>query len=156
MTIGSSNIGSQPKDLKRSIATIKAKYGWETVTHILMADGGAVLNIGVHNNYCRLNEQLIALGEKLVIGWWGQIEKGGTDIDEIDPATAIQRISFSKFEQIAKSQNDLLRRFFRQFRPKKGRANPQPLRTVDKNAIEYTTTQEHRQLLEQAMFLASR
>lgn len=104
VTIGSSNIGSQPKDLKRSIATIKAKYNWDTVNHVLMADGGAVSNKHVLANYRKLWEQLEALGERLVIGWWGQIAKGGTDIDEIDPATKIEYISPEKFFEIAERQ----------------------------------------------------
>ena len=104
VVIGSSNIGRQPNDLKRSIATIKAKYNWDTVNHVLMADGGAVSNKHVLANYRKLWEQLEALGERLVIGWWGQIAKGGTDIDEIDPATKIEYISPKKFFEIAEKQ----------------------------------------------------
>lgn len=104
VVIGSSNIGRQPKDLKRSIATIKAKYNWDTITHVLMPDGGAVSNKHVLANYSKLWEQLEALGERLVIGWWGQLAKGGTDIDEIDPATKIEYISPEKFFEIAERQ----------------------------------------------------
>ena len=101
VTIGSSNIGSQPKDLARSIATIKAEYGWDTVTHVLMADGGAVINKGVLANYRKLAEQLEALGETLVIGWWGQYTKADGDIDEIDPETNIRHLTPKEFFKIA-------------------------------------------------------
>ena len=101
VTIGSSNIGSQPEDLKRSIATIKAKFGWDTVTHILMADGGAVINEAVLKNYRKLSNQLEALGEKLHFGWWGQFTKADGDIDEIDPATKIKHLSPEAFFKIA-------------------------------------------------------
>ena len=104
VTIGSSNIGSQPKDLARSIATIKGRMGWDTVTHILMADGGAVINKLVIANYRKLAEQLEALGETLVIGWWRQYIKADGDIDEIDPTTDIKYLSPEKFFRIAEDR----------------------------------------------------
>ena len=104
VTIGSSNIGSQPKDLRRSIATIKAKFGWDTVTHVLMADGGAVINKGVLSNYRKLSNQLKTLGEKLHFGWWGQFTKADGDIDEIDPARSIEYLTAEAFFKIADRQ----------------------------------------------------
>jgi hypothetical protein len=101
VTIGSSNIGSQPNDLKRSIATIKGRMGLDTVTHVLMADGGAVVNKAVLANYRKLSDQLAALGERLLIGWWGQYSKADGDIDEIDPATEIEYLTPKEFFQIA-------------------------------------------------------
>lgn len=101
VTIGSANIGSQPNDLKRSIATIKERMGWDTVTHVLMADGGAVMNKHVLGNYRKLIEQLEALGERRVIGWWGQFTKDDGDIDEIDPGTKIEYLTPDKFFKIA-------------------------------------------------------
>ena len=151
VTIGSANIGSQPLDLKRSIATIKERLGWDAVTHVLMPDGGAVSNMAVLANYRKLNQQLTKLGQTLLVGWWGQIEKGNTDIDEIDPATPIQKISFAEFEAIAKSHNDLLNRFFRQFRPKKERIEPTPTPTKVEVAIEYNSPAEQHQLLQRAI-----
>jgi hypothetical protein len=100
VTIGSSNIGSQPKDLARTIAAIKERYGWDEIELVMMADGGAVANKHVLNNYGKLTEQL----PDLKFGWWGQIAKGGTDIDEIDPATKIEYISPKKFFEIAEKQ----------------------------------------------------
>jgi len=104
VTIGSSNIGSQPNDLKRSIATIKERMDWDTVTHILMPDGGAVINKAVLANYRKLSEQLEALGERLVIGWWGQFTKTDGDIDEIDPTTEIRHLTPEEFFRIADRQ----------------------------------------------------
>jgi hypothetical protein len=99
ITIGSSNIGSQPKDLARSIATIKAKYGFDEILHILMADGGAIVNKGVMSSYTKLSEQL----PDLHVGWWEQKTKADGDIDEIPATTKIQILPFSKFLTISKA-----------------------------------------------------
>jgi hypothetical protein len=104
VTIGSSNIGSQPNDLKRSIATIKERMGWDSVSHVLMADGGAVVNKHVLANYRKLNDQLEALGERLAVGWWGQLTKPDGDIDEIDPATDIEYLTPDRFFKTADRQ----------------------------------------------------
>jgi hypothetical protein len=98
ITIGSSNIGSQPKDLERSIATIKAKYGFDEVLHVLMTDGGSIINKGVMSNYTKLSEQL----PDLQVGWWGQKTKADGDIDEIPATTEIELISFKDFALTSK------------------------------------------------------
>ena len=99
ITIGSSNIGSQPKDLERSIDIIKTKHGWDDVKHVLMADGGSVVNKHVMGDYRKLNEQIKALGGELLVGWWGQYTKSIGDIDEIGSDVEIKFISFEKFER---------------------------------------------------------
>lgn len=99
ITFGSSNIGSQPKDLERSIDTIKTKYGWDDVKHILMADGGSLINKGVMLTYRKLHEQIKALGGELSVGWWGQYTKSVGDVDEISSDVDIKLISFEKFER---------------------------------------------------------
>ena len=104
ITIGSSNIGSQPKDLERSIATIKTKHCWDEVKHVLMADGGSLVNKHVMGNYRKLNEQIKGLGGELLVGWWGQYTKSVGDIDEISSDIDIQLISFEKFERISKGE----------------------------------------------------
>jgi len=98
VTIGSSNISSQPKDLERSIAIIKAKYGWDAIEHVLMADGGSHSNQGVMKNYANLEQQIESIGEgTLLVGWWGQVDKVVGDIDEISPEIAIEKIPFAEF-----------------------------------------------------------
>jgi hypothetical protein len=97
VTIGSSNIGCQPKDLIRSIEGIKAKYGWNKIVHVLMADGGSAVNKYVLGNYTKLHEQL----PDLQVGWWGQYTKSVGDIDEIPTDTQIAYIPFEKFERYA-------------------------------------------------------
>jgi hypothetical protein len=99
ITIGSSIIGSQPKDLKRSIEYIKQKYGWDKVRHILMADGGSLDNNGVMIKYRKLNGQIADLGSELEVGWWGQYTKSIGDIDEISQDTPIRYIPFDRFEK---------------------------------------------------------
>jgi hypothetical protein len=94
VTIGSSNIGSQRKDLERSIALIKAKYEWDEVIHVLMPDGGAIVNKGVMACYRKLWEQL----PELQVGWWGQYTKAIGDIDNIS-LDEFPVIPFEKFEQ---------------------------------------------------------
>jgi|GEM_PF-482242 len=106
VTIGASNIGCNPKDLARTIQAIKDKYGWDEIDiqYVLMADGGAVTNKGVTICYQKLSNQFTELGEKLQFGWWGQVEKSGGDIDEIDTATTIRCLSSDKFFSIGRAQ----------------------------------------------------
>ena len=149
VTIGSSIIGSQPKDLERTVEGIKADFGWDDVIHVLMADAGSVLNKQVMACYRNLNRQLHG---QLLVGYWGQIHKGDRDIDEIDlTTTKIEYISFAQFEEIAKQQNGLLHRFFTQFRPKKERVKPVPVPKVDDGAIEYKDAPELTALLQTAL-----
>ena len=108
ITIGSTNIGSQPKDLERSIATIKTKYGWTEVKHVLMADGAALVNKHVMGNYRKLNEQIKGLGGELLVGWWGQYTKSVGDIDEISVDVEIKFISFEKFERYGADRQQYL------------------------------------------------
>ncbi len=103
VTIGSSIIGSQPIDLTRSIDGIKAKFGWDTIKHVLMADGGSVSNDGVMRCYRNLNAQIEAIGGELLVGWWGQYEKIG-DIDEIPADKKINYITFKQFERIGEDR----------------------------------------------------
>jgi len=104
VTIGSSSIGSQPNDLKRSIAGIKSKFGWDTIEHVLMADGGSVINANVMSSYRALNAQIEAHGDELLVGWWGQYEKSIGDIDEIPADKKINYITFKQFERIGEDR----------------------------------------------------
>jgi len=149
VTIGSAIVGSQPKDLERTVEGIKADFGWDDVIHVLMADAGSVLNKQVMTCYRNLNRQLHG---QLLVGYWGQIHKGDGDIDEIDlTTTKIEYISFAQFEEISKQQNGLLHRFFSQFRPKKERVKPVPASKVDDGAIEYKDAPELNSLLQTAL-----
>ena len=149
VTIGSSIIGSQPKDLQRSVEGIKAKSDWGTIQHVLMADAGAVSNKNVMTRYRNLNRQLQG---QLLVGCWGQIDKTDGDIDEIDlTTTKIEYISFAQFEEISERQNGVLQRFFRQFRPKKERVKPVPASKVDNGAIEYKDLSELTVILQNAI-----
>lgn len=149
VTIGSSVIGSQPHDLERSVEGIKNKFGWDAVVHILMPDAGAVTNKMVMNRYRDLNQQL---QERLLVGWWGQIDKADGDIDGIDlTTTKIEYIPFAQFEEISRQQNGVLHKFFNQFRPKKKRAEPVPAPKVDDGAIEYKDAAELNSLLQTAI-----
>lgn len=104
VTIGSSNIGSQPKDLKRTIEGIKSRMGWDEVHHILMADAGSLENNHVMGNYRKLNEQIAAIGGLLEVGWWGQYTKSIGDIDEISVDTPIRYIPFDRFEKFGEDR----------------------------------------------------
>jgi hypothetical protein len=149
VTIGSSIIGSQPNDLKRSIEGIKTKLGWDVITHVLMADAGAVTDKMVMTRYRHLNRQLQG---QLLVGWWRQIDKTDGDIDGIDlTTTKIEYISFAQFEEISKQQNGVLHRFFTQFRPKKERVRPVPTPKVDDGAIEYKDLSELTAILQNAI-----
>ena len=102
VTIGSSIVGSQPKDLERTVEGIKAKFGWDKVIHVLMADGESTINDNVMRCYRNLARQIKDLGAELLIGWWHQITKDIGDIDEISTDTLIKHISWEAFEKIAR------------------------------------------------------
>lgn len=54
---------------------------------IFLPDGGAINNPGVSGGIARSIHGLSLEGYYIKIGWWGQLEKGGTDPDEISLAT---------------------------------------------------------------------
>lgn len=104
-TIGSSNIGSQPIDLARSISTIQQRYGWQdlNLVHIIMVDAGCLINLQVISNYLELAGQLDRLGGKVRFGWWGQFAKADGDIDEIAVDTHIELLSGAQFLSLFRS-----------------------------------------------------
>ncbi len=104
VTVGSSNVGSQPNDLKRTIEGIKSRMCWDEVHHILMADAGSLDNNYVMGNYRNLNQQIVALGGLLEVGWWGQYTKSIGDIDEISQDTPIRYIPFDRFEKFGEDR----------------------------------------------------
>jgi DNA-directed RNA polymerase subunit M/transcription elongation factor TFIIS len=67
---------------------------------VWMADGGSVKDTGVMRRIKATHALLKFIGREMMIGWWGQIDKGGTDIDEIDPSTKIHLIALQKLETI--------------------------------------------------------
>jgi hypothetical protein len=104
VTVGSSNVGSQPNDLKRTIEGIKSRMGWDEVHHILMADAGSLDNNHVMGNYRNLNQQIVALGGLLEVGWWGQYTKSIGDIDEISKDTPLRYIPFDRFDKFGEDR----------------------------------------------------
>lgn len=110
--IGSSTLGSQPNDLARTLKTLTAtttNSGREIkFSFTLYPDGGSVSNPGVFGSYKKLHAQLKDLGYNLQVAWWGQLKKGGTDIDEIDTIgkpghkrVEVKVITFDQFVEIA-------------------------------------------------------
>ncbi|MFA9201932.1 MAG: hypothetical protein ACEQSC_00070 [Candidatus Nanopelagicaceae bacterium] len=68
-----------------------------------LPDGGCLTNNNVMRQIESTYEMFLRLNRVLDIGWWGlQIEKGGTDIDEIDPNTPIEWISYQKLVSFSK------------------------------------------------------
>jgi hypothetical protein len=117
ITVGSSNIGSQPKDLKRTLHALKAKYGARKLNCILYADAGCVVNDHVMGNYTQLHSQLKALEIDLQIGWWNQYNKISKenkyrethgDIDEISAIVDISSIKWDKFLKISEHRKTFL------------------------------------------------
>jgi hypothetical protein len=111
VTIGSSNVGSQPIDLARSVATIQQRYGWDSIVHVIMPDAGCLINLQVMSNYVTLAQQLQsnglpsapAIGGKIRFGWWGQLAKVDGDIDEISVDTQIELLSGYQFLTLFRS-----------------------------------------------------
>jgi hypothetical protein len=102
ITIGSSNVGSQPKDLARTLAGIKEHMGWDKLVVNLMPDAGMFDNKGVQANYLRLSQQVIDLGYEIRVGDWKQYLKIDGDIDEIDP----RQVKFVNFDRYLKRGAD--------------------------------------------------
>jgi hypothetical protein len=107
VAIGSSNVGSQPNDLKRSLAGIKERMGWDKLVVHLMPDAGMFDNKGVQSNYIRLCQQIIDLGYEIKIGYWNQYLKSDGDIDEID-SNRIKYIEFDRYLKRASDYRDYL------------------------------------------------
>jgi hypothetical protein len=103
VTIGSSNIGSQPKDLARSITTIEQRYNWHEIVHVIMPDAGCLINLQVMSNYVTLAQQLLAIGGRVRFAWWGQLAKIDGDIDEISTDTQIQLLPPRQFLDLFRS-----------------------------------------------------
>jgi hypothetical protein len=107
--IGSSNIGSQPKDLARSIAGIKAKYGWKKIELVLYPDAGMLANKGVMGRYAELCKQAADMGYEMKVCWWNQYLKADGDIDEFALTKENNKtIEFDKFLKIAEHRKSFL------------------------------------------------
>jgi hypothetical protein len=107
VTIGSSNVGSQPNDLKRTLAGIKERMGWDKLVVHLMPDAGMFNNDGVQSNYLRLSQQVIDLGYEIKVGYWSQYIKADGDIDEIE-SNRVKYIEFDRYLKRASDYRDYL------------------------------------------------
>jgi hypothetical protein len=107
ITIGSSNVGAQPKDLARSLAGIKERMGWGKLVVHLMPDAGMFNNKGVQANYLKLAQQVIELGYDIKVGSWNQYRKVDGDIDEIDP-NCVKYIELDRYLKRAADYRDYL------------------------------------------------
>lgn len=103
VTVGSSNVGSQPNDLARSVAAIQQRHDWDSIVHVIMPDAGCLVNLQVMSNYVTLAQQLQSIGGKVRFGWWGQFAKADGDIDEIAVDTHIELLSGSQFLALFRS-----------------------------------------------------
>lgn len=83
--------GSSPAQIER---VLELYPGTELV---LMADGDAVFNPNIKNQYQKLFELVAANDRQISIGWWGQFNKSDGDIDEIAIDTEIEYIEVADF-----------------------------------------------------------
>ncbi|MEA5512306.1 plasmid replication protein, CyRepA1 family [Crocosphaera sp. UHCC 0190] len=97
------NFASSKEAVETAIATIKDKYGWETVNFVLYADAGSAINSNVTRAYEKLGEFI----SDLKIADWGQLndKENGLDIDEVAPNEIdIKLIDIEVFSDIANRQ----------------------------------------------------
>lgn len=92
------NFASSPKALE---AALRSKVH-DSGKVIFYPDAGAVSNIQLLKTYQRTFELIEALGYRLVIGWWGQVEKPAGDIDELNQQqiNQIREISVEQFWEL--------------------------------------------------------
>jgi hypothetical protein len=75
----------------------------------LIPDGGSQKNTTVFPNYKRTHDRCKSEFDREVkVWWWGQLEKGNTDIDEIGLDTKIAIISFKEYEAFRDKGENLL------------------------------------------------
>jgi hypothetical protein len=73
---------------------------------VIFPDGGDVLNLAVMRRWERQIDYLSRQGYTVKVAWWGQVQKGGTDIDEVPDAT-LQQLAYldpAQFYDIARKE----------------------------------------------------
>ncbi|WP_375449055.1 hypothetical protein [uncultured Nostoc sp.] len=111
LTIGASGglFASSPNLLKNYLDRALDKVGREK-TLVIFPDAGDVRNRQVVNRWKRLAELLTNFEWDFKFGWWGQLTKNDSDVDELDSSeySKIQYISTKEFFAIADKQLKLL------------------------------------------------
>lgn len=103
--IGSSSIGTQPRDLARTIKGIKAKYGAKAINCTLYPDAGMFENALIMPKYAKLRAQIAELGYELKVCWWNQYLKDtDPDIDEVAVGFSNKVIDYDKYLKIGEDR----------------------------------------------------
>lgn len=93
---------SSPKQLKVNLDQLSTELGTKTID--FYPDGGAVLNKSVLRQYDRTIELVTEWGYQVRIAWWGQIQKGQPDIDELTNFDAITYLTPEDFFELAEKE----------------------------------------------------
>ncbi|MBD2062570.1 ATP-binding protein [Funiculus sociatus GB2-A5] len=93
---------SSPKQLKANLDQLSAELRTKTID--LYPDGGAILNKSVLRQYNRTIELVTEWGYKVRIAWWGQIQKGQPDVDELTNFDAIAYLTPQEFSELAEKE----------------------------------------------------
>jgi hypothetical protein len=93
---------NSPKQLKANLDQLSTELGTKTID--LYPDGGAVLNKSVLRQYERTIELVTEWGYEVRIAWWGQIQKGQPDIDELTNLDAIAYLTPEEFSELAEKE----------------------------------------------------
>ncbi|MGI2908950.1 plasmid replication protein, CyRepA1 family, partial [Tolypothrix sp. VBCCA 56010] len=100
-------IGAAGANFKGSSETFKQALAVQnTKTVKLFPDGGAIYNQQIVKNYKAAIDLAVSDGFDVSVGWWGQYEKAGNDIDEIQSFGIINYISRSEFFELADKSAD--------------------------------------------------
>ncbi|MGI2907952.1 hypothetical protein [Tolypothrix sp. VBCCA 56010] len=98
------NFAGSPATFKSYLEHASYELG-NTKDVILYVDAGAIANPNVMNQYRRTYKLVTKIGYNCVVAWWGQYSKTDCDIDELSADVEVALITFSQFEEIARSSN---------------------------------------------------
>ena len=98
----SANFAGNKEQFKETLNFVSTELDSKEV--ILYADGGAIANPHVMQQYRTSYKLATKLGFHVLVGWWGQFTKDDPDIDELPADAQIELITFAKFEVLAKTK----------------------------------------------------
>ncbi|MBD1837220.1 plasmid replication protein, CyRepA1 family [Coleofasciculus sp. FACHB-501] len=99
---GGGNFASSPETFRAYLAQLEAEIDGQPL--ILFPDAGAIANKNVMRQYQQTYALLKKWGYELRIGWWGQLQKGQPDADELTNFDAIAYLTPEEFFELAEKE----------------------------------------------------
>ena len=92
----SANFAGSKEQFKETLNKLSTELDSKEV--ILYADGGAIANPHVMQQYRTSYKLATKLGFHVLVGWWDQFTKDDPDIDELPADAQVELITFAQFE----------------------------------------------------------